>query len=416
MKILEVETFGRGGLAHYVWNLSGALAGRGHEVVLATSARYELAGRPLPGGVRLAQPIGRLTSRIDRLPGPLAGLLRKAEAVRDAAALGRLARRLDPDVVHLHCTNPAALLHLRALRRARGVLAATAHVVVPHEPIPFQKPIVDRIHGIPDLVIAHSRVDAARLAGEHGVDPARIAVIPHGEYGFFEKAGDRTPTRSEARSRLGLDEDAEVALFFGYVREYKGLDVLLDAWPTVVAGRPRARLAVAGDPVRLPAPRRRELLARLDDSGAVHRFGYVPFEEVATWFAAADVLVMPYRRISQSGVLFLGLALGVPIVASAVGALPEMLRDGEDAVLVPPGDAAALASALARVLADPELQRRLAEGGLRVSAAHSWDSIAARTERAFERASGTSAATDPGTAGAVGRADDDGPAGASPGR
>ena len=94
---------------------------------------------------------------------------------------------------------------------------------------------------------------------------------------------------------------------------------------------------------------------------------------------------MPYRRISQSGVLYLALSLGVPVVATNVGALPEVLRDGESALLVPPGSPADLARALQRSLMDDELRRRLAEGGRQVAESHSWPAIAARTEEAFAR-------------------------------
>ena len=123
------------------------------------------------------------------------------------------------------------------------------------------------------------------------------------------RVADGTSTRrvadetQGARRSLGLGPRDEVALFFGYIREYKGLDLLLEAWPAVADARPAARLVVAGDPVRLSPERRGELERWAERLGAVHRFGYVPFSEVARYFAAADALVMPYRHISQSGVV-----------------------------------------------------------------------------------------------------------------
>jgi 2-deoxystreptamine N-acetyl-D-glucosaminyltransferase/2-deoxystreptamine glucosyltransferase len=140
---------------------------------------------------------------------------------------------------------------------------------------------------------------------------------------------------------------------------------------------------VAGDPVRLDAARREALLAAATRVGAVHRFGYVPFSEVSAYIAVADVLVLPYRHVSQSGVLFLALAEGLPVVATRVGALPEVLRDGESGVLVPPESPAALAEALIRVLADGDLRRRLAAGGRAVAARHTWPAIAEQTESAL---------------------------------
>jgi glycosyltransferase involved in cell wall biosynthesis len=384
MGVLEIETFGRGGLVHYAYNLSSALAGRGHEVTLLTAAGYELEERAVPEGLRLVKATGRFTSGRGRaLPGPLLAWARRVEAVADAFAVTAFARRERPDVVHLHCTNPASAVYLTLLRRARAPLVATAHVVTPHERIPFQHAVYRRIHHAPDLVVAHSEFDRRRLVDEFSVPPGRVAVIPHGEYGFF--AGDERPDRDEARRGLGLSPQDEVALFFGYVREYKGLDLLLDAWPAVREARPRARLVVAGDPVRLPAPRRRALEEQARHLGALCRLEFVPFSDVARYFAAADVLALPYRYVSQSGVLYLALALGLPVVATRVGALPELLRDGESALLVPPESPGDLAAALVRLLGDAALRERLARGGLRLAEEHSWPAIAERTEAAFAR-------------------------------
>jgi len=383
LRVLEIETFGRGGLIHYAFNLSGAMAERGHRVDLITVDGFELAHRQLPPGVRLHTPIGRLGRRVGRgWPRVAASLVRKLEALLDARAVTRLARRIAPDIIHLHSTNTSAVIYLSLLRRLGVPLAATAHQVTPHEQIAFQEAIYNRIHSLPDLVIAHSEVDRNRLGVEFGVGADRIAVIPHGDYGFFADVDD-PPDRDAARARLGLNADEPVALFFGHLREYKGLDLLLDAWPDVAAAVPGSRLVIAGDPVRLAAEKREQLRQQAETLGAVHRFEYIPFDEVASIFAAADLLVLPYRHISQSGVLYLALALGVPVVATAVGAWPEMLCDGESALLVPPDSPTEIATAVARALGDPLLRSRLAEGGRRVAKAHSWPAVAGQTERAF---------------------------------
>jgi glycosyltransferase involved in cell wall biosynthesis len=385
MHILEIETFGQGGLTHYAHNLSAALAERGHEVTFVTAAGYELGARDLPANVRILRPVGRLSHRFlgtsPRLPARLA---RKVEAITDAARVARLARRLQPDVVHVHCTNPAVLFYLSFLRRTGLPLVATAHVVTPHERIPFQEAVYRRVHGIPDLVVAHSEFDRSRLRDEFAVDGDRVVVIPHGEYGFFGEPAAPSD-RSSARRWLGLAAHEEVVLFFGYIREYKGLDILLDAWPRVAEARSAARLVVAGDPVQLPSERRSELESHAQRLGAVHRFGYVPFGDVHRYFAAADVLAMPYRHVSQSGVLFLALSLGLPVVATRVGGLPELLRDGDNALLVAPESPGELAQALVRLLGDAELRGRLSDAGRRAAEAHSWPEIAQRTEAALQR-------------------------------
>ena len=291
-----------------------------------------------------------------------------------------------PDVVHLHCTNPVALVYLEALRRLRRPLVYTAHVVTPHEPIRWQQRVYTRIHDLPDRVVAHSEVDRRRLLDEFSLASDRVRVIPHGDYDFFERPGE-PQDRAEARQALGLPADAEVALFFGYIREYKGLDLLLDAWPRVQARRPRARLVVAGDPVNLSPERRHALETQADGVG--RRVSSRPTFRSATCRATSrrpTLWWMPYRRISQSGVLFAALSLGVPVVATRVGALPEVIEDGVSGRLVPPEAVDDLADGIADVLGDAALRARLAEGGREVARRHAWPAIAERTEARVPRA------------------------------
>ena len=398
MRIVEIETFGRGGLAHYVDNLSRALAERGHEAVIVTAADYELAepagetDEP-PAKHRVVQTISRWVPTLDRvLPRFLRQPARQVEALFDAFRVAFRVARMRPDIVHLHCTNQVAIAYLWWLRVFRQRVVCTAHVVTPHEPIRFQNAIYGRIHRWCQLIVAHSKFDLKRLRTEFGVEEQRLTVIPHGEYGFFEQHGD-PPDQAAQRRKLGIKEDAEVVLFFGYIREYKGLDLLLEAWPETQSQRPNAQLLIAGDPVRLPSDRRAELQQWAERLGAVHHFDYIPFKDVAGYFGAADLLVMPYRAISQSGVLFLALSLGLPVVATSVGALPEMLTDGESALLVEPGSPAELSKALVRVLASAELRETLSQGSLRVADDHSWQSIALRTEEAFQQLLGGDASS-----------------------
>ncbi|REK08474.1 MAG: glycosyltransferase [Acidobacteria bacterium] len=395
LEVLEVETFGSGGLAHYADNLARALAAQGHRVALLTTRVRELdavtpdRGAGSGDGARILRRLAPWAQRLERSPRLVASGLRKLEALLDAVRIAVTVLRTRPGIVHLHCTNPAALVHALLVRLVAPLsggprLVATSHVVLPHEPMPLQRQVFGSLYRLCHAVIAHSRHDRDRLIGELGVDPSRVAVIPHGDYGFFasQDAGI-AEKRQSARSDLALGEGDEVALFFGYVREYKGLDVLLDAWPEVAARRPRARLVVAGDPVRLPPERRRELRARAEGLGAVVHLEYVPFERVESYFAAADVLVLPYRRVSQSGVLYLALALGLPVVASRIGAWSEMLADGENALLVEPQSPGEIADAVASVLADPALGQRLAAGGRALAAEHSWPRVAERTAELF---------------------------------
>jgi glycosyltransferase involved in cell wall biosynthesis len=180
-------------------------------------------------------------------------------------------------------------------------------------------------------------------------------------------------TRETARQSLGLD--GEVVLFFGYVRRYKGLDTLLEAWPMVRDARP-ATLMVAGEFYEDDAPYR-ALAERAGDSVRMHG-RYIPDDEVEALFKAADVVVLPYRSATQSGVTHVAYALGAPVITTDVGGLAETVTPGETGLVVPPEDPAALADAIVRYFAE-DLAPRLRQGVARVRASHSWDALAADT-------------------------------------
>ncbi len=382
MRILEVEVFGRGGLTHYVFNLSRALAARGNTVSLATTVDCEVAAPAAAAGIEVLPVVGRWGTRPPEGESRWRRFVRRFGVLVDAFRVARLAFRQRHDVVHLHCTNQAALLYILLLRFAGRRVVYTAHQVTAHETNRFRDAVFCAIHRLSHLVIAHSEVDRRRLEEECGVGVDRSVVIGHGDYAFFDRIGEG-PDRRTARRSLGFDESDQVVLFFGYIRPYKGLDVLLDAWEEVRSRRPRARLLIAGDPVQLGAEARRELVDRADRAGAVHRFEYIPLADVTGYFRCADVVALPYRAISQSGVLFLALSLGVAVVATRVGALPEVLEDRSSALLIRAESRDELASSLVEVLGDDALRRRLVEGGLAVARAHSWTSIAEQTERAM---------------------------------
>ena len=196
--------------------------------------------------------------------------------------------------------------------------------------------------------------------------------VPHPLYAQFDRG---RCTRETARARLGLE--GEVALFFGYVRRYKGLDTLLQAWPLVRARRP-VTLVVAGEFYEDPAPYRR-LAAAAGGEPAVRLLGrYIADEEVEALFKAADVVVLPYRSATQSGVTQAAYALGCPVITTGVGGLSETVKEGETGLVVPPEDPAALAEAILRFF-EHGLSPRLRAGVEVLRREHSWRALARKT-------------------------------------
>jgi len=258
------------------------------------------------------------------------------------------ASRRGADIVHFQwlAVQPLDQHLLRAYRRPRVV---TAHDVLPREPKPGQIEGQRELYGRMDAIVVHTEHGRARLVDELGLPAQRVHVIPHG---ILRPAGDAVLPPELAAY------DGTVVLCFGLLRPYKGIDVLLDAWRAL---DPEAELWIVGMPrmdiaaLRSSAPRSVRWVAR-----------FIADDELGAYFERADLVVLPYREIDQSGVLYTALAFGKPLLLSAVGGFPEV----EGAALVPPGDAGALAAKLTELLRDPPRA---------AAATVSWDEIARRT-------------------------------------
>jgi glycosyltransferase involved in cell wall biosynthesis len=219
-----------------------------------------------------------------------------------------------------------------------------------------------------DAVVVHSEHGAERLQADFGVPPERLRVIPHGAFDYLTRQPEEVPLPEELRAVEG-----PVILAFGLVRPYKGTDVLLEAFRRIEG----AELWVVGMP-RMPMDDLRDLAGR--SSGTV-RFvdRFVTDPEIPAFMRRADLVVLPYRNIEQSGVLYTALAFGRPLVLSSVGGFPEIAERGA-ARLAPPEDPDALAGVLRDLLSDPAAREALGAAAAREAATtYSWDRIGEAT-------------------------------------
>lgn len=204
---------------------------------------------------------------------------------------------------------------------------------------------------------------------------------------LFENFGGPVP-RGEACERLELDLQNRYVLFFGLIRDYKGLDMLLDAWARLKrSGETEGRkLLVAGEFYTSPEPylERIERLGLQADVLLHDRF--VPDEEVKYYFSAADFLVLPYRTATQSGVTQIAYRFGLPMVVTDVGGLPEIVPDGRAGIVCRP-DEGSIADAVRRMYADGALSRFRA-GVAAESKRFSWEEMCDRIMELYERVSG----------------------------
>ena len=244
--------------------------------------------------------------------------------------------RATADVVHFQWLTVQHLDGRLLPARARGrPLVLTAHDILPREPRPGQLKAQRRLYDRFDAIVAHSEHGRARLTGELGVAPERVHVIPHGVFEHLASQPATAPAPFQA--------EQPVVLCFGLMRPYKGIDVLLEAWRGIegaelwIAGMPRMDIA----PLVAAAPPGVRFVPR-----------FIGDTELPAYFRAASLVVLPYREIDQSGVLFTALAFGKPLLLSDVGGFPEVAATGA-ARTVPAGDSVALRAALQELLADP---------------------------------------------------------------
>jgi glycosyltransferase involved in cell wall biosynthesis len=262
---------------------------------------------------------------------------------------------------------PAYLTLARAARAGGCKVVALCHNVLPHERHRFDEPAMRALLRYADAVIVHSDEEAARAAALTR-SPVEIASLP-----LHLPAH---PGRAPARSMTGTRSYR--LLFFGIVRRYKGLDVLLRA---LAAAQPRASLTVAGEIWE----GRSELLGLISDLRLGDRVtltdAYVPIEDVAGLFAAADALVLPYLSGTASQNALIALQYGLPVIATRVGALAESVIDGVNGLLCAPGDVDDLTAAINAVY-EPGTLERLRAGVRPPDSEAAWQAYLAAVIRA----------------------------------
>jgi glycosyltransferase involved in cell wall biosynthesis len=345
-----------GDVTPYDHALAAALARRGAEVELVTS-RFVHGPIPAEREYEVSEPFYRLATRFGARSAGLRRALKLAEHVPDMLRYRRRARHAD--VRHYEWL-PVERLDAWLIPPARPRVL-TVHNVIRSER--SERRLVDRM----DAVVVHTRPGAELLAERTGLAPERIRVIPHGAFdALARRDGPELPAELAAVA-------GPVVLCFGVVRDYKGVDVLLEAFRDVED----AELWVVGRPLGVSTER----LRRLAPAGRV-RFvdRYVSDAELPAYFRRADLLVLPHRRVDVSGVLFAGLAFGKAMVLSDVGGFSEIAAEHGVGRLVPPGDPDALAAAIGDLLAHPEERAALAERAAAAAAGpFSWDGIAEQT-------------------------------------
>ncbi|MCV7303087.1 glycosyltransferase family 4 protein [Mycobacterium barrassiae] len=387
--ILLVEFSPSGGLFQFAMQLGDALAATGEQVELLTGPEPELSATQPGFTVRPVLPTwhpkdgadGAPTSRVLRVTrrGWRAAKLMLAWVV-----LGWYLVRIRPLAVlwsHWRFSFEPLFVVLIA-----AVLRNVTLGIVAHEPLPrsdaknTSRPKSGRFFSFA-FGAAWRRMDVAFTLGpqtrnlvlEHWRPRGEVVVIPHGD--------ERVLGVGPAAARVA--DTAPVALFFGTWSTRKGIHVLLEAFALVLKSLPEARLILAGAvdaAVDLDA-----LLARADEIGNIDaRPGYVAVDEVSSLFSSVRLVVTPYLQAAQSGVAHLAYTFARPVVATAIGDIPQVVKDGKTGLLVRPNNREELADAMLVLLRDAQRADDMGAAGQR-SVAGAWETAAMRVSEALGR-------------------------------
>jgi glycosyltransferase involved in cell wall biosynthesis len=367
----------RGGIAHYTTRLAQAIRERSHNLLLISFKRqypqWLFPGQSDKDPSHKPLEAERAWYWIDSL-NPLTWL----------TTFGRI-KGFEPDAIIMQWWTTFwapvwfLLLNLNRFFLRRPVLII-CHNVLPHETSRWDPWLARLVLRRGTQFITQSAEEKRQLLTL--IPGAQVEIHP---LPAFDMLARHRVCRQEARERLGLPQDQQVLLFFGIVREYKGLMDILLALPKIRERLGRVLLIVAGEFWDKQQPYL-EMIQRLGIEDSVRIDGrYIPDEEVGIYFSAADLLVAPYRQVTGSAAVQMARGFGLPIVTTRIGGLAE-IADDATMYLVPPADPDALAAAASRYFeADPRVLPHESDLGDRFS----WDHLALFIETLVAKALGS---------------------------
>ena len=266
---------------------------------------------------------------------------------------------------------------------AKMPVVLTVHDVMPHyERFVSRDSFMRKNLQIPHRLIVHYENGKKQLNEHWGIDGDKIDVIPHGIILPRNK-----PSFIDARKKLGLPDDKKILLFFGSIRPNKGLDVLLKSMQKVCRHNPDVLLVIAGSlPRGMNFQPYTDIIEKLNLSENVKTFiEFIPDKDVDSYFAASDIVVLPYIKFeSQSGVLLRAYAHKKPVAASDIGAMGRIICTDKTGEVAQPGDEKWLASAINKVLKNLEVYRSLYNPELEKK--YNWEHIGKLTVKCYEKA------------------------------
>ena len=242
------------------------------------------------------------------------------------------------------------------------------------------------IYFFADIIITHNKFSADEIISNYSFLENKIQIIPHGNYiPFIEIEKDK----NFARQKIGINENKFVLLFFGMIKSVKGLDVLLKAMPEIIKNNKEVILLIAGKPWRDDFSKYEEIIKDLKiEKYCKLDIKFIDHKDVSLYYASSDIVVLPYRRIYQSGVLMMSLCYKKPVIVSDLPSFKEIIVDQETGIFFYSDDSVSLANAVSKLMSDNDLMELVRENAYNLmEKKFSWQSIGKLTNDAYNKIS-----------------------------
>lgn len=375
MNVALIEPVGgHGGMNYYDFGLARGLSAAHCKVVVYTSEETRV-----PDGLPFV-----VNKSFKGIWGSAPKLLRAIRfsfcllsTLKDAKAIGL-------DIAHYHFFHYTALeaLCVKAASMYGFDVVVTAHDVESFSGERDTKK-ARKVLSSADKVIAHNEISKQELVDKIGIPSRLVGVVPHGNYIDYIKGGE---DKVAARKAIGLSSHDRVILFFGQIKKVKGLDILLQSLPRVIKQYPDLKLVIAGKVWKDDFSKYDDLIKKHGlASNVVSHIHYIPDDDVANYYRAADLVVLPYRKIYQSGVLLMAMSYSVPVLASDIPGMTEIIVDDKTGYIFKSEDVEGLSTKLIQVLSNMDDLRKTGKAGFEtVSSSYDWNVIGRKTHEVYE--------------------------------
>ena len=284
-----------------------------------------------------------------------------------------------------HCQwfifSPLDYYFLKKIHKAGIKIVVTVHDVLPFNSKIYDKYFHKKIYQISDFVIAQANENYNILHDIYHVEKNRMEMIPHGHFMDYAEV----ISQELAKDYFKISKDNIVILFFGQIKKVKGLDILISSFSKVLNDYPNITLMIAGKVWKDNFDEYEKLIKelRIEDKVLLN-IHFIEEKEIKYFFSAADIVVLPYKKIYQSGVVQLAFAYSKAVIASDIGGFKDVISNMKTGLLVKPGDVNDLANAIEFYLANPQKMHEFGiEGKKAISKKLSWEKIAKQLQHIY---------------------------------